>query len=279
MDRLRVALIGPGFIAQRHLEVLSSEPGAELVGISSRSLARAEAAARRFGGRPYDDIERMLDAERPDAVWVCVTPDAHGALELGLIERGIHLFVEKPLAADAGDAGAHQRRRRRRRPHRGRRLPLAGDGHAQRAGGRDREPSGQAAQRPLARQPPRRRLVARPRHQRRPDGGAGDPPRGPLAPAAGRGDGRGGHRRPPPAPGLPGDGRPGRLHGDRPLRRRARSGRSRRPASWAGPAPRRSASSPTTSRSRSASRGSCTRTPGRRRSPRRTGSRAAACGA
>ena len=100
MDRLRVALIGPGFIAQRHLEVLSSEPGAELVGIASRSLARAEAAARRFGGRPYDDIERMLDAERPDAVWVCVTPDAHGALELGLIERGIHLFVEKPLAAD-----------------------------------------------------------------------------------------------------------------------------------------------------------------------------------
>ncbi len=100
MDRLRVALIGPGFIAQRHLEVLSSEPGAELVGIASRSMGRAEAAARRFGGHPYDDIERMLDAERPDAVWVCVTPDAHGALELGLIERGIHLFVEKPLAAD-----------------------------------------------------------------------------------------------------------------------------------------------------------------------------------
>ncbi len=102
MDRLRVALIGPGFIAQRHLEVLSSEPGAELVGISSRSLARAETAARRFGGRPYDDVGRMLDAERPDAVWVCVTPDAHGALELELIERGVHLFVEKPLAADAG---------------------------------------------------------------------------------------------------------------------------------------------------------------------------------
>ena len=100
MDRLRVALIGPGFIAQRHLEVLSTEPGAELVGIVSRSRDKAEAAARRFGGRPYDDLERMLDTERPDAVWVCVTPDAHGALELGLIERGIHLMVEKPLAAD-----------------------------------------------------------------------------------------------------------------------------------------------------------------------------------
>jgi predicted dehydrogenase len=102
VDRLRVALIGPGFIAQRHLEVLGSEPGAELVGIVSRNAAKAETAAGRYGGRPYDDLERMLDTERPDAVWVCVTPDAHGALELGLIERGIHLMVEKPLSADAG---------------------------------------------------------------------------------------------------------------------------------------------------------------------------------
>ncbi len=101
MDRLRVALIGPGFIAQRHLEVLSSEPDAELVGIASRSLAKAQVAAARYGGRPYEDLDRMLDMERPDAIWVCVTPDAHGDLELGLIERGIHLFVEKPLAADA----------------------------------------------------------------------------------------------------------------------------------------------------------------------------------
>jgi predicted dehydrogenase len=42
----------------------------------------------------------MLDAERPDAAWICLPPDQHGALELALLERGIHLFVEKPLAAD-----------------------------------------------------------------------------------------------------------------------------------------------------------------------------------
>ena len=83
MDRLRVALIGPGFIAQRHLEVLGSEPGRRAGGDLVAEPVKAETAARRYGGRPYDDVERMLDAERPDAVWVCVTPDAHGALELG----------------------------------------------------------------------------------------------------------------------------------------------------------------------------------------------------
>jgi predicted dehydrogenase len=99
-DRLRVAVIGPGFIAQRHLEVLTSDPDVELVGIQARRPSAAEAAARRFGGRPYDRLEDLLDRERPDAAWVCVPPDQHGSLELALLERGVHIFTEKPLAAD-----------------------------------------------------------------------------------------------------------------------------------------------------------------------------------
>lgn len=98
--RRRVALIGPGFIAQRHLEVLSSEPDVELVGILGRREGTAVEAARRFGGRPYTNLEQLLDRERPEAAWVCLPPDQHGTLELALIERGIHMFVEKPLAAD-----------------------------------------------------------------------------------------------------------------------------------------------------------------------------------
>ncbi len=99
-DRLRVAVVGPGFIAQRHLEVLSTEPDVELVGVVGRRMEQAGIATRRFGGRPYDHLEAMLDHERPEAVWVCVPPNQHGALELALLERGIHLFTEKPLAAD-----------------------------------------------------------------------------------------------------------------------------------------------------------------------------------
>ena len=100
-ERRRVAVIGPGFIAQRHLEVLSSEPDVELVGILGRGEDAAADAARRFGGRPYTNLEAMLDRERPEAAWICLPPDQHGALELELIDRGIHLFAEKPLAGDA----------------------------------------------------------------------------------------------------------------------------------------------------------------------------------
>jgi predicted dehydrogenase len=97
---LRVALIGPGFIAQRHLEVLAALPDVELVGVLGRRPGQADAAAARFGGRPYHDLGRMLEAERVDAAWICLPPDGHGDLELSLVERGVHLFVEKPLAAD-----------------------------------------------------------------------------------------------------------------------------------------------------------------------------------
>ncbi len=97
---LRVVVIGPGFIAQRHLEVLGAEPGVELAGILGRRPGHADGDAARYGGRPYHELERMLDAERPDAAWICLPPDQHGDLELALLERGIHLFAEKPLAAD-----------------------------------------------------------------------------------------------------------------------------------------------------------------------------------
>jgi predicted dehydrogenase len=43
--RLRVATIGPGFIAQRHLEVLGAEPDVELEGVVASSHARAVKAA------------------------------------------------------------------------------------------------------------------------------------------------------------------------------------------------------------------------------------------
>ncbi len=97
---MRIATIGTGSIARRHLGVLSSEPEIEIVGhVTSRSDGGAQ-AAQRWGGRAYTDYREMLDRESPDAVWICVPPGAHGHIERELIARGTHFFVEKPLSAD-----------------------------------------------------------------------------------------------------------------------------------------------------------------------------------
>ena len=101
---MRIAVIGTGGVAARHLGVLRELPGLDLVGHLSADAARAEAQARQWGGGSYTHLEHLLDSKTPEAVWVCVTPDRHGHLEETLIERGIPFFVEKPLAVDVSTA-------------------------------------------------------------------------------------------------------------------------------------------------------------------------------
>ena len=101
---MRIAIVGTGGVAQRHLGVLRQLPDLGLVGHLSAGSGRAEAQASRWGGRGYTDLAVMLDRERPEAVWLCVTPERHGPAEAALAEQGIPFFVEKPLAADLATA-------------------------------------------------------------------------------------------------------------------------------------------------------------------------------
>jgi myo-inositol 2-dehydrogenase/D-chiro-inositol 1-dehydrogenase len=98
MNTVRVGFVGTGGIAQTHLEALSRIEGAQLVAFCDVDAARAESAAARFGGRAYTDYAQMLREEPLDALYVCVPPHAHGDVEQLAAERGIHLFVEKPVA-------------------------------------------------------------------------------------------------------------------------------------------------------------------------------------
>lgn len=101
---MKIAMIGAGGIARRHLRVLAAEPEIEVVGIVSPTADNAAAAARLFGGRAYTDHEELLRHEQVDAAWICVPPGSHGAIEASLLARGIPFFIEKPLAADRATA-------------------------------------------------------------------------------------------------------------------------------------------------------------------------------
>jgi myo-inositol 2-dehydrogenase/D-chiro-inositol 1-dehydrogenase len=97
---VRVAIIGAGGIAWRHLSVLASEPGVEIAAHLARTSTSAERSAARWGGRPYSNLADLLAEESIDAAWITVPPHAHGDLELVLVEAGIPMFIEKPLSAD-----------------------------------------------------------------------------------------------------------------------------------------------------------------------------------
>ena len=101
---MRVAVLGSGGVASRHLRVLSGLDDVEVVAHLSTAPARAADQAARWGGRAYSELGELLDRERPDAVWVCVAPDRHGDLEEALIEGCFPFFVEKPISADLATA-------------------------------------------------------------------------------------------------------------------------------------------------------------------------------
>jgi len=98
---IRVAFVGTGNITRRHFGALDRlRDQAEVVAVCDVIEERAQAAARPFGAKPYLSFPEMLAHEKIDALYVCLPPDAHVDQEIAAIERGIHLFVEKPLPLD-----------------------------------------------------------------------------------------------------------------------------------------------------------------------------------
>ena len=68
MSRLRVGVVGTGFIAGRHLTALSSMPEVDVVAVADEVAERATAAAERVGARPFRDGVEMMATEELDAV-------------------------------------------------------------------------------------------------------------------------------------------------------------------------------------------------------------------
>jgi predicted dehydrogenase len=101
---MKIAVIGAGWAANRHLGVLSAELDVEIVGHVTPIPEQLGAAVKRWGGRGYADVESLLKHETVEAVWIAVPPGEHGLIERTLLAHKIPFFVEKPLSADRSTA-------------------------------------------------------------------------------------------------------------------------------------------------------------------------------
>ena len=82
---------------------LLAADGSELVGIASRSRDRAEAAAARWGCRPYVGYEALLDEPTIDAVYIPLPNHLHAEWTVRALEAGKHVLCEKPLALSVAE--------------------------------------------------------------------------------------------------------------------------------------------------------------------------------
>ena len=95
---IRVGFIGSGNIAATHMRILNREPRAEVAGVYDLSPERAKAS----GAPVFASRDALLDAV--DAVYITLPNKLHASEALTAIERGKHVFCEKPMAVTAGDA-------------------------------------------------------------------------------------------------------------------------------------------------------------------------------
>jgi predicted dehydrogenase len=78
----------------------------KVVGLADPNPDMAIPLANRYGLPVFADHESLFDQARPDAVIVATPTVAHAPVALAAIERGVHVLVEKPIAATPREAEA-----------------------------------------------------------------------------------------------------------------------------------------------------------------------------
>jgi predicted dehydrogenase len=95
--RIRIVSIGVGMIGHVHAGILSRMDECDYVGISDTDSQNREIAAK-LGTKYYEDHREMIDREHPDGVVISVPNELHEPIGCYCLRRGVHVFMEKPIA-------------------------------------------------------------------------------------------------------------------------------------------------------------------------------------
>ena len=102
MPPVRIAVIGAGSFGRNHLRVLRSHPEAQLTAVVDSNPDRSALASAEFGCPAASSLNELTGTI--DAAVVAVPTSAHAAVACQLLENGIDVLVEKPIASDAASA-------------------------------------------------------------------------------------------------------------------------------------------------------------------------------
>ena len=104
MDDLRAGVVGAGVFGGYHAHKYAALPGVSLVGVLDADPERGGVLANKLGACAFTDPDAFL--EGLDVVTIAAPASAHAALATKALERGVHVYVEKPIALTVADAQA-----------------------------------------------------------------------------------------------------------------------------------------------------------------------------
>src|SRR3989454_1980987 len=102
---LRVAIVGCGKIADAHAAQIQRIEDCQIVGVCDNEPLMARQLYERFPVKQYfDNLSDLLSVARPDVVHITTPPESHVDIASICLDRGCHVYVEKPLTLHADDA-------------------------------------------------------------------------------------------------------------------------------------------------------------------------------
>jgi predicted dehydrogenase len=102
---LKVAIVGCGKIADDHVSQIHRIDGCEIVGVCDTERLMAKQLFERFPIKRYfDDLTELLTEARPDVVHITTPPQSHFEIARICLERGCHVYVEKPFTVNFEEA-------------------------------------------------------------------------------------------------------------------------------------------------------------------------------
>jgi predicted dehydrogenase len=95
-----VAVVGLGKMGLSHLSMIKTHPDVRLVGVCDATKYVLDVLAKYTGVAVYTDLPTMLDQAQPTAVIIATPTHLHAGMVRQGLERGVHVFCEKPLFND-----------------------------------------------------------------------------------------------------------------------------------------------------------------------------------
>jgi predicted dehydrogenase len=102
MNEVRIAVIGVGHLGQVHARLLRQVAGAQLVGVVDPAESARNAVSAALNVPAFPSHQPLLD--RIDAAIIAVPSRWHYAVAIELLKRNVHVFLEKPMTLNVGDA-------------------------------------------------------------------------------------------------------------------------------------------------------------------------------
>lgn len=110
MSKLRIGFVGSGYMSGMHAESFLKLPDTEIVAVCGSGKGTGAASfGEKFGCQYFDDYIEMFDTVEMDVVVIAIPPYAHCGQTEYAAQKGIHIFLEKPLALDVERAKSMQK--------------------------------------------------------------------------------------------------------------------------------------------------------------------------